>query len=380
MSKRIILFSLILSLFIIPAIGQLTEDTYSTWSMDPYAWDGKPLPSMGLERSTHHLSLTYNITETGLPDKIDWRNTPYGTRVTPVKDQDGCGSCVAHAIVAQEESAIEIAQNASKPLPDLAEDEFFSHGGNCNNGWIFERAYPVAKDTGIMTQACYDSGSCKDRSYIDSWTTTRDPKTALQVGPIVSGIDWDNDWFYYDGGIINDGSGTIAGGHALEIVGYNDPGQYWIVKNSWGSSWGESGYFRMSYTTAANYGMGTSYPWYTIKVKGSPGPIPPGPTPSNNKTYSARTLSTSGSYVFSEVKPEPKYILTTKSYSKATPFGQYPDVQAFNFSMTANGKTFYSTDKKHCISMKTIKGSWLEWIGLGKYSYRMDSVIEISKS
>ena len=377
MPKRIILFSLILSLFIIPAIGQLTEDTYSTWSMNPYAWDGKPLPSMGLEPSGHPSGLSYNLHEVGLPSKVDWRSTKYGTRVTPIQDQDGCGACVAYAVVGQVESLTEIAQNSTKPLPDLAEMEFFQ--GSCANGWNFDKAYPRAKSPGIMTQTCYDSGTCKDRVAITGWTTTKDPKAALQSGPIVTGVNWDTPWFYYDSGIINEYTGDVAGGHALCIVGYDDTGGYWIVKNSWGASWGESGYFRINYTIAAEAGMGKSYPWYVATVSNSPGPVPPGPTPSNNKTYSARTLSTTGSYSFSEVKPDPKYILTTKSYSKTIPFGQYSDTQTFNFSMVANGKTFYSTDKKHCIIMKTIKGSWLEWIGLGKYSYRMDSVIEISK-
>jgi hypothetical protein len=379
----------LMSLIVAPVMGQLTEDTFATWTMNPYAWEGKPLPSMGLDNSTSkHLSLTYNLVEPGLPPSVDWRNTPYGTRVTPVKDQDGCGSCVAHAIVGQIESAIEIAQNSSKPLPDLAEMELFSHGGSCGSGWIFERAYPVAQSTGIMTQNCYDSGTCKDRAFITSWTTTRDPKTALQSGPIVTGCDWDTPWFDYSGGIINDYTGNVAGGHAIECVGYNDPGQYWIFKNSWGTGWGESGFFRVSYTAAAEAGMGTSYPWYTVKV-GS-GPIPPGPTPTN-LTFSARQISsyysTTGNYLFGTCLPDVKNVMTTSTARNTYPsgtIGTYPSGQKFVYTLTTpTGITYYSdparnADKtSHCTVFNLQNNrAWLMWKGI-KSKYSSDAMIEI---
>jgi hypothetical protein len=282
----------------------------------------------------------------------------------------------------------EIAANSNKPTPDLAEMEFFSHGGSCANGWNFEGAgnkgaYATAKNVGIETQNCYDSGTCKDRNYITGWSTTKSPKEALQNGPIVTGVDWEQNWFYYDGGIINTYSGDVAGGHALCIVGYNDPGQYWIVKNSWGTSWGESGFFRIDYTVAAEAGMGTSYPWYTAMVNASPAPGP-GPTPppvSDNKTFSARTLSRpTGSYQFSEVLPDQKVILTTKAYQPSMPFGVYPSAQVFTFSIKTPSGTFLSTDSKHASVLKTGTGYWIVWRGIAKIPYRTDAYIEVTRS
>ena len=54
--------------------------------------------------------------------------------------------------------------------------------------------------------------------------------------------------------------------------GYNDSGGYWIVKNSWGLNFGESGYFRIKYNQC---GMGTDFPWYGVTTSA----VPPGPTP-----------------------------------------------------------------------------------------------------
>ena len=391
--EKIVLLALAFSLALIPVYAQLTDDTFSTWSMDAYAWDGKPLPTLGLANSTHPLSLTYNLHETGLPAKVDWRKTPYGTRVTSVQDQDGCGACVAYAITGQIESAIEIAQNSTNPRPDLAEMEFFK--GSCQSGWIFERAYPVAISPGLMTQSCYDSGTCKDRVTIASWTTTKSPKEALQNGPIVTGCDWDTPWFYYDGGIINEYTGDVAGGHALCVVGYDDSQNCWIVKNSWGTGWGESGFFRIDYTTAAEAGFGTSYPWYTITVKGSPGPVPPGPvppTPEQNKTFTAKQISsyygTTGAYKIGTTFPDKKYILTTIKSKGAYPtgtIGSYPASQGFGFYLTTStGKTFYTDPKKNSDKAKhatifnlTNGKTWISWTGIAS-RYSVDGMIEVS--
>jgi C1A family cysteine protease len=42
-------------------------------------------------------------------------------------------------------------------------------------------------------------------------------------------------------------TGNYAGGHCVSIVGYDDAGAYWIAKNSWGSGWGDQGFFKIAY-------------------------------------------------------------------------------------------------------------------------------------
>jgi C1A family cysteine protease len=56
-----------------------------------------------------------------------------------------------------------------------------------------------------------------------------------------------NDFFSYSGGVYKKANNTVAGGHCVCIIGYNDAQQCWIAKNSWGTGWGESGYFRIGY-------------------------------------------------------------------------------------------------------------------------------------
>ena len=55
------------------------------------------------------------------------------------------------------------------------------------------------------------------------------------------------DFFSYRSGVYQHVSGEAAGGHCVEILGYNDAQGCWICKNSWGSNWGEGGYFRIAY-------------------------------------------------------------------------------------------------------------------------------------
>ena len=71
---------------------------------------------------------------------------------------------------------------------------------------------------------------------------------------------------FYGGGIYKYVSGSIMGGHAVTIVGYNDEKNYWIVKNSWGEDWGEDGYFRIDYDDVS--GVGRS--GYKLEVASPP--------------------------------------------------------------------------------------------------------------
>jgi hypothetical protein len=56
-----------------------------------------------------------------------------------------------------------------------------------------------------------------------------------------------NDFFSYTSGVYRHVSGGVAGGHCVCAVGYNDAGGYWICKNSWGTGWGQAGYFNIAY-------------------------------------------------------------------------------------------------------------------------------------
>jgi len=64
-----------------------------------------------------------------------------------------------------------------------------------------------------------------------------------------------DDFFGYAGGVYHHVTGNVAGGHCVCMVGYDDPQGCWICKNSWGTGWGESGYFSIGYGECGIEGM-----------------------------------------------------------------------------------------------------------------------------
>merc|ERR1719443_318669 len=100
-------------------------------------------------------------------------------------------------------------------------------------------------------------------------------QSALQTGPVSVAVEADQSSFqYYSSGVLSSGCGTNLD-HGVLAVGLNTEEGYYLVKNSWGSSWGDSGYLKIS--TSGNVCGITSQPSYPT-VSGAPAP-PPAPTP-----------------------------------------------------------------------------------------------------
>ena len=91
-------------------------------------------------------------------------------------------------------------------------------------------------------------------------------KEALKKGTVLTSMDVYEDFFSYSGGIYKSESSTYKGGHAIAIVGFNDKEKYWILKNSWGPSWGEDGYFRVSWEDKSGVGL-KAYQFETLPVQ-----------------------------------------------------------------------------------------------------------------
>jgi len=199
-----------------------------------------------------------------LPSYFDWRNNN-GNFVTPVKDQGGCGSCWAFSAVAALESQVLISTGQSH---DLSEQIMVScSGGNvsCKEGGYIHKASDFIRDTGIGDESCYPytetDGNCgnacsgwrNSASKIDSWTyvenTVNDLKNAIYAnGPVVTTMAVYSDFFSYKAGVYRYTMGRLEGYHAIAIVGWDDSDGCFIVKNSWGTGWGGSGYFRIAYS------------------------------------------------------------------------------------------------------------------------------------
>ncbi len=213
---------------------------------------------------------------TKLPREFDWRDMDGQCWVTPVKNQGGCGSCWAFGSIAQLESVKMIAEGTPDPDLDLSEQYMVSCDPinyGCSGGYMFP-AYDFLRDTGTPDEECYrylakDSYSgapCEDTCpepalvNIDNWSRVPPDVDALKAAvyehPITAVFWVYKDFFYYTGGVYKYVWGELQGGHAVCIVGWNNRG--FIVKNSWGTGWGESGYFNIAYsevTSEVRFGM-----------------------------------------------------------------------------------------------------------------------------
>jgi hypothetical protein len=182
---------------------------------------------------------------------------------TAIRNQAGCGSCVAFGTIGSIEPRMEIGLARPALNPNLSEDQLFDcGGGDCGPGWYVNAALDFATNPGIVDEACqpYDDSDqlcepCSDWESrvmkLTGYEYLYDPdqmKEAIATrGPVVATFTVYEDFFSYTGGIYRYQWGEVAGGHAVAIVGYNDAEGYWIAKNSWGPGWGEAGWFRIAY-------------------------------------------------------------------------------------------------------------------------------------
>jgi C1A family cysteine protease len=203
----------------------------------------------------------------GAPAAFDWRNVSGQNYVTPIKNQGGCGSCVAFGSLATVESKVKITRGAGYAI-DLSEAHLFyciarSQGRTCSNGWYQDPPFVALRDIGVADEACYlyVAGDQNCTNLCSDWASRVVKITGYTIlTDIASMKDWlstkgplqtcflvYNDFFSYTSGVYVKANNTLAGGHCVCAIGYDDALQCWICKNSWGTGWGESGFFRIKY-------------------------------------------------------------------------------------------------------------------------------------
>ena len=212
------------------------------------------------ERNLQHESLPMFPRTGYAPKTVDWRTEK--DVVQHVKDQGQCGSCWAFSAVGAVESAHAIAE---KELLDLSEEQVVDccnllHGCLCFgcNGGQMTAAINYIKKGGITDQDSYPYHAGKDRKggkchkfspvvkiKGQNAVQTRNIEAmeeALAVEPLSVGVDAST-WQLYTGGV-HSCTGGIQLNHGVLGVGYT--ADAWIIKNSWGTMWGESGFIRVS--------------------------------------------------------------------------------------------------------------------------------------
>jgi len=221
-------------------------------------------------------------------DSVDWRSTANPKSIvatTAIKDQASCGSCWSFATTGTYEGAYCLAGLADcTSWTGASEQHLVSCGGSdntdlgsyydmgCNGGWIDNGLYFILKTGYIQSEANYPyvSGSGSVPKCVTSATNSLAPisncgataknsepeltAAISQIGPIGVGIDASGSGFqlYSSGVYISNSCSSSRANHAVTAVGFGnlDGQDYYIVRNSWGTAWGDDGYILMG----RNYG------------------------------------------------------------------------------------------------------------------------------
>eukprot|EP00088_Acartia_fossae_P061372 TRINITY_DN7376_c0_g1_i2.p1 TRINITY_DN7376_c0_g1~~TRINITY_DN7376_c0_g1_i2.p1 ORF type:complete len:307 (+),score=90.81 TRINITY_DN7376_c0_g1_i2:171-1091(+) len=205
--------------------------------------------------------------------------------VSSVKNQAQCGSCAAFAAIGALESCSGISAGSlandlsEQHILDCAYNHIFSDASGdwgaygCDGAWPQayydwlimngeynqeESAYPYTSGRTGDVGACSPSSNGYNTNFRltgmqNQWyTKENDMEGLIAINPVVTAVQVTNNWGSYGGGILDDSACCEAAydsscvynlNHAVLVVGYGS--NYWLVKNSWGTSWGEHGFFKI---------------------------------------------------------------------------------------------------------------------------------------
>eukprot|EP01061_Rhynchopus_euleeides_P017435 TRINITY_DN28_c0_g1_i1.p2 TRINITY_DN28_c0_g1~~TRINITY_DN28_c0_g1_i1.p2 ORF type:complete len:380 (+),score=137.96 TRINITY_DN28_c0_g1_i1:1261-2400(+) len=200
-----------------------------------------------------------------VPDAVDWRNHSV---VTPVKNQGSCGSCWAFSATEALESAAAIATGKLQVLGPQQMVSCTENPNQCGGtGGCAGATQPLGLNytaqAGLSLEVDYPytakTGTC-EKSKIKpavgnkgvAELTSNDYNSLIHAvataGPVAVSVA--ANWVLYEGGVYSNAKCGYEVDHGVVVVGYGTDAaaghDYWIVRNSWGASWGESGYIRLA--------------------------------------------------------------------------------------------------------------------------------------
>jgi len=274
------------------AYADLTSDEFA--SLHSRKMCGEHMQKGQAKASILCLGATKEERNSNNPPSVDWRDF---NAVTPVKTQGSCGSCWTFATTGAIEGAWKLAGGN---ITDLSEQQLIDcntgkiYGEEANNGCKGGSMDPAFKyimaNHGLATAKHYpyrmNEGHCRKNLANETVVNLSGYKdvnvgdeialeNALAIGPVALGIEADQTAFQlYSHGVFSGKCGAKLD-HGVLAIGYghdeDEDKDYWIVKNSWGTSWGEKGYIRIERGAGGAMGLCgvLSMPTYPIVQKGS---------------------------------------------------------------------------------------------------------------
>lgn len=237
------------------------------------------------------------VEKLAIPDSLSWKNYNGENWLSSIKNQGQCGSCWAFTILSVIEAMYNIENNLPGGNVDLSEQYLVSctTAGDCgggnhglaaeeikNNGVPPESCFPY-EASDVSCNPCADYLNMLSRIHGYGWitqagifisdsllTSTDAIMNALQDGPLAAHMKIYDDFYNYKSGIYEVSAGaTYEGDHGVTLIGYDKNQNCWICKNSWGTSWGEDGYFKIR-VGAADIGKWILQVWGITLVNSPP--------------------------------------------------------------------------------------------------------------
>lgn len=189
------------------------------------------------------------------PQAVDWRAR--GHLLTALDQGTRCNTCTAHALAATLSDLTRLGGGGiSRALSPAFIHACIGHK-SCADGLDPAAAIAGARSTPVPLvgdNESYDQQRCSAAQGVvrvsasSSLWSDEDAYSALERGPIFAVMDlYEDFWSWYQSGIYRHAAGRWLSTHSIEIVGYDRPQSFWIIKNSRGPTWGEQGYARVAF-------------------------------------------------------------------------------------------------------------------------------------